>query len=138
MTANPNLVKLRGIDEESVKQINLLHEKLDNLMSRANLGAFNQSVYDEIESIENQLQVLWKFGIDKSKHKWKHVYKFRCGWVGRKFQCMETGVVVEIPADVCEKDCFGVGQGFVDTGVLDGYSRFSNVIEITNQHVQLD
>ena len=138
MTANPTLVKMRGIDEESVKQINLLHEKLENLMSRANLGVFNQAIYDEIERIEVALQVLWKFGVDKSKHKWKHVYKFRCQWAFRKFQCMETGVVVEIPADVCEKDCFGVGQGFVDCGVLDGYARFSNVIEITNQNDTVD
>ena len=126
------------IDEESVKQINLLHEKLEKLMSRANLGVFNQSVYDEIESIENQLQLLWGFGIDKSMHTWKHLYKFRCQWIGRVFQCKTTGETFTIPENVKERDFFRVGQGFVDCGVLDGYARFSNVIEITNQHVQLD
>lgn len=138
MTANPTLVKMRGIDEESVKQIDLLHEKLDKLMSRANLGVFNQSVYDGIETIENQLQLLWGFGIDKSMHTWKHLYKFRSQWIGRRFQCKTTGETFTIPENVKERDFFRVGQGFVDTGVLDGYARFSNVIEITNQHVQLD
>lgn len=64
MTANPTLVKLRGIDEESVRQINLLHEKLDNLMSRANLGVFQLDVHQRIETIEYALQSLWKFDTD--------------------------------------------------------------------------
>jgi hypothetical protein len=138
MTANPTLVKMRGIDEESVKQINLLHEKLDKLMSRANLGVFNQSVYDGIETIENQLQLLWGFGIDKSMHTYKHLYKFRSQWVNRVFQCKTTGETFTIPENVKERDFFRVGQGFVDTGVLDGYARFSNVIEISNENITLD
>lgn len=138
MTANPTLVKMRGIDEDSVKQINLLHEKLDKLMSRANLGVFSQSVYEEIESIEMKLQLLWGFGIDKSMHTYKHLYKFRCSWVNRVFKCKTTGETFTIPENVKERDFFRVGDGFVDVGVLDGYSRRSNVIEITNQHVQLD
>jgi len=138
MTANPTLVKLRGIDEESVRQINLLHEKLDKLMSRANLGVYSQSVYDEIEKIEEQIQFLWKFGIDKSMHKHKHLYKFRCHWIGKKFQCKTTGEIFTIPENVKERDFFRVGEGFVDTGVLDGYSRFSNVIEISNGNIALD
>lgn len=123
MTANPTLVKLRGIDEESVKQINLLHEKLDNLMSRANIGVFSQSVYDEIERIEVALQVLWKFGVDKSKHKWKNLYKFRCRWVGRKFECQDTGEVITITGDIRERDCIHCGKGAIDLGRLDGYYR---------------
>lgn len=138
MVANPTLVKMRGIDEESVKQINLLHEKLENLMSRANLGVFNQSVYDEIEKMEEQLQVLWNFSIDKSMHTYKRLYKFRCHWVNRVFQCKTTRETFTIPENVKERDFFRVGDCFVDTGVLDGYARFSNVIEITNEHVQLD
>lgn len=138
MTANPTLVKMRGIDEESVKQINILHEKLDKLMSRANLGVFNPVIYDGIETIENQLQLLWGFGIDKSMHTYKHLYKFRSQWIGRRFQCKTTGETFTIPEDVKERDFFRVGQGFVDCGVLDGYSRRSNVIEISNENIALD
>lgn len=138
MTANPTLVKMRGIDEESVEQINLLHEKLDKLMSRASLGVFSQVVYDEIEQIEEQLQILWEFGVDKSMHTWKHLYKFRSQWIGRIFQCKTTGEVFTIPEDVKERDCYYFGQAMVDVGRLDAYARFSNVIEIANQHVQLD
>ena len=138
MTANPTLVKLRGIDEESVKQINLLHEKLDKLISRANLGVFNQSVYDEIEKMEEQLQVLWKFGVDKSMHTYKHPYKFRSQWIGRRFQCKTTGETFTIPEDVKERDCYWFGEAMVDVGRLDAYSRFSNVIEISNVSIALD
>ena len=138
MTANPTLVKMRGIDEESVRQINLLHEKLDNLMSRASLGVFQLEVFQRIETIEYALQSLWRFDTDPSMHTYKHLYKFRCQWVGRRFQCKATGETFTIPENVKERDFFRVGEGFVDCGVLDGYARFSNVIEITNQHVQLD
>lgn len=138
MTANPILVKMRGIDEESVKQINLLYEKLDKLMSRASLGVFNQSVYDEIERIEEESQLLWKFGVDKSMHTYKHLYKFRCRWVNRKFQCKTTGETFTIPENVKERDCYYFAEAMIDVGRLDAYARFSNVIEITNQYVQLD
>lgn len=138
MVANPTLVKMRGIDEESVKQINLLHEKLENLMSRANLGVFNQSVYDEIEKMEEQLQVLWNFSIDKSMHTYKRLYKFRSQWIGRVFKCKTTGETFTIPENVKERDCYWFGEAMVDVGRLDAYSRFSNVIEITNQDVKID
>ena len=138
MTANPSLVKMRGIDEESVKQINLLHEKLDNLMSRANLGVFQREVYQSIETIEYALQSLWKFDTDPSMHTYKHLYKFRSQWVNRVFQCKTTGETFTIPENVKERDFFRVGHGFVDVGVLDGYSRRSNVIEITNQNDTVD
>lgn len=131
MTANPALIKMRGIDKQSEQEINDLHDKLDELMSRANLTVFNQVAYDEIERIEMALQILWRFGIDKSMHVHKHLYKFRCQWLGRKFQCMDTGVVVEIPEDVRERDLIVVGEGYVDTGRLDGYHRIGgNVKEI--------
>lgn len=138
MTANPTLVKMRGINEESVKQINILHEKLDKLMSRANLGVFQLDVYQRIETIEYALQSLWKFDTDPSMHTYKHLYKFRSQWVNRKFQCKTTEETFTIPENVKERDFFRVGDGFVDCGVLDGYARFSNVIEITNQNGTVD
>ena len=94
--------------------------------------------HDEIECIEMALQVLWRFGVDKSLHTWKHVYKFRSQWVNRVFKCKTTGETFTIPEDVKERDFFRVGEGFVDTGVLVGYARFAGVIEITNHHVQPD
>ena len=141
MTANPTLVKMRGIDEESVKQINLLHEKLDKLdklMSRASLGVFQLDVYQRIETIEYALQNLWKFDTDPSMHTYKYLYKFRSQWTGRRFQCKTTGEVFTIPEDVKERDCYWFGKAMVDVGRLDAYARFSNVIEITNQNGTVD
>ena len=138
MTANPTLIKMQGIDEESVKQINLLHEKLDKLMSSASLGVFSQEIYDEIERIEMALQLLWGFGVDKSMHTHKHLYKFRSQWAGRRFQCKTTGEVFPIPEDVKERDCYWFGKAMVDVGRLDAYARFSNVIEISNQNGTVD
>ena len=138
MTANPTLVKMRGIDEESVKQINILHEKLDKLMSRANLGVFNPVIYQEIEKIEYDLQRLWKFDTDPSMHTYRHLYKFRSQWVNRVFQCKTTGETFTIPENVKERDCYWFGEAMIDVGRLGAYARFSNVIEITNQDVKID
>lgn len=49
--------------------------------------------------------------------------QFRKQWVGRKFKCLETGEEFTIPDDVRECDFFKVGNGFIDVGRLDAYSR---------------
>jgi len=135
MTANPTLVKMRGIDDESVKQINLLHEELDRLMSRAGLGVFNPVIYQEIEKIEYDLQRLWNFDVDSKFHVHKLLYKFRSLWCGRVFKCEETGEELRIPENVKERDLFHIGKGFIDVGVLDGYCRYGGVREVVNPGV---
>lgn len=116
---NLQLVKCKNLSEEAVSEIESIHYKLNKLMCRASLGAFNQSVYDRIEELEFELQDWWGFEKHESKHKYKKLYQWRCDWIARRFKCLETGEVFQIPDDVYYNQFFKVGNGFVDVG--DGY-----------------
>ena len=122
-----------GISQEERDEIDRIHERLGDLVSRANLGVFNQSVYNAIEEYERQLQSLWGFPRNERKHTWKHRYKFKCTWVGRLFQCQSTGEIFEIPETVEERDFYSWGEAYVDVGRFDCYSRFSNCKEIVTE-----
>jgi len=130
---NKQLADELGISQEERVEIDRIHERLHDLMSRANLGVFNQSVHDAIEEYEYQLQSLWGFPLDESKHTWKHQYKFKCEWVGKRFRCQSTGEIFEIPETVRERDFYSWGEAYVDVGRLNCYSRFSNCEEILTE-----
>lgn len=128
---NKTLAEKQGLDDETITEIEQIHSLLQSLLEKANLGVFNTSVYNAIEKLEFQAQELWGFKQDPGYHTWKRLYEFRCQWVGRKFQCGKTGEIFTIPEDVMERDFFRVGDGWVDVGRLNFYSRFSGVREIT-------
>ncbi|ATN92917.1 hypothetical protein QGX11_gp154 [Pseudomonas phage PPSC2] len=55
-------------------------------------------------------------------------------WVGRSFQCMETGVIVTLTDEMVQPRAFiGVGNGAIDLG--DGYysRRVGDVIELKEE-----
>lgn len=105
-----------------------LQTKIYKLISRSNFGVFNQSVYDKIEELEFKLQELWGFTQNACKHWHKHIYKFKCSWIGRKFKCVKTGEEFIIPETVSYGSLFEFGNCFIDVG--DGYySRFGGEIE---------
>lgn len=55
-------------------------------------------------------------------------------WVGRRFQCGETGVIVTLTEDMVRPRAFiGVGNGAIDLG--DGYysRRVGDVIELKEE-----
>ena len=134
MTANRELAKRRDLSDEDISQIDEIHEQLESLITkRSPLGVFNQAVYDKIEDLEFRAQELWGFPQDKNFHTWKHVYEFKCQWVGRKFRCTKTGEEFTIPEDVYETAFYKIGEGYVDTGRLNFYSRFSGVQEIKEE-----
>lgn len=130
---NKALAAQRNLSEETVSEIEEIHTQLSKLLSRANLGVFNTSVYNAIEQLEFQAQTLWDFPQDPALHTWKKLYEFRCQWVGKKYKCNKTGVEVSIPEDVRERDFISVGEGYVDVGRLNAYARFSGVTEIKGE-----
>jgi len=139
MTANPFLVEQRGITGEEVEQINATHEQIYSLIERrSGLGVWNSSVHEAIKQLEFQLQRLWGFSEDESKHRYVREYEFKCAWVKRKFKCNTSGEVFTIPEDVYETACYFWGDGaMVDTGRLSFYSRFSNCTEITGESYEI-
>lgn len=54
-------------------------------------------------------------------------------WVGRTFQCRDTGVMFTMPDDVTPRRFYPIGNGFVDVG--DGYyARFGgNIVEVFDE-----
>lgn len=125
---NIQLVKSKNLSEEAINKIELIHDKLSKLMSRAGLGIFNQSVCDKIEQLEFELQDWWGFELDESKHTYKKLYRWRCDWIARRFKCLETGEVFQIPDDVYYNQFFKVGNGFIDVG-NEYYCRFGGKIQ---------
>ena len=55
---------------------------------------------------------------------------FRQYWEGKKFECVHTGKVREIPSGIFFHDVISIGQGYVDVG--DGIvARLCGVREVT-------
>lgn len=133
MTINKTLATQRNLSKETISKIEEIHVQLTKLLSRANLGVFNTSVYNAIEQLEFQAQTLWNFPQDPAFHTWKLLYEFRCQWANRTFKCNKTGVEISIPEDVRERDFISVGEGYVDTGRLNAYARFCGVTEVKGE-----
>jgi hypothetical protein len=59
--------------------------------------------------------------------------EFKDKWIGRKYRCNDTGIVVELTDDIVFPRAFiGVGNGAIDLG--DGYysRRIGNVEEVVS------
>lgn len=137
MACNLKLAERRGIDEDSIDMINKCHKLLEDLIDLAhfkNTDDYNENILQSIEALEYELQRLWKFEVSDKYHTWKYLYKFKADWVGRIYQCDVTGEVFTIPKNVVERCFYGIGDGWIDVGVLDGYHRWSGVKEIYDEH----
>lgn len=56
---NPELVKAQGIDDARLKRLIWLHFQKDEVMRKA---------HDAVREIENEMQEVWGFEPDESKH----------------------------------------------------------------------
>lgn len=130
---NRELAEQRGVSEHNIKEIDRIHDLIDNFMNVWVYEPFSESRKEEIHAMEYILQRCWGFSEDCGYHRYANDYEFKCGWVGRVFQCNETGEKVTIPYGVKECNFFTVGNGYVDIGRLNAYARFSGVTEIKEE-----
>lgn len=130
MAVNKQLAQVLGISGDNIYRISAIHLELGDLLATCAEG-YQPEVYQLIEEQEYVLQGLWGFPHNEHLHTWKHLYKFRCQWVGRKFKCLTTGETLEIPDNVYPKDYLSFGEAGVDVGVLGGYYRMINCKEVT-------
>lgn len=131
---NMQLAKARGLSDEEIEKIEYLHWVLDLCLERGCLYGYDEDLYKAVEQFEYILQDLWGFSQDAKEHKWKHRYKFKCQWAGRKFRCTHTGEEFTIPNSVEERDYFSFGKSAIDVGRLGSYSRIiGDVVEITEE-----
>lgn len=112
----------------NIEEICKIEDQIAKLITRSNLGVFNQSVYDKIEQLEFKLQDLWGSERDAKWHRRKNYYKFKCTWIGRKFRCSKTGEELIIPETVSYGSFFKFGDCFINLGD-NYYSRFAGDIE---------
>ena len=129
MAINMQLAEDLGLSQANISDIEEIHEYLECLLESCDEG-YCPEYYDYIEQLEFLLQRLWGFEQDEKRHTWKHLYKFRCQWVGRKFKCLTTGEELMIPDKVYPKEYLTFGEAGVDLGVLDGYYRMNNCEEV--------
>lgn len=132
MTINRKLAEECGLDEHEILEIEALHEKLDTLIAVWIKEPYSEDRAEEIHSIEDSLQALWGFPIDRRYHTWVRLYEFRCQWAGKKYRCQETGEEFTIPDNVKPCDFFSFGKCFVDVGRLNCYSRMGGPIMSVN------
>lgn len=137
MTANRDLARLRGISEETCQYIDEVHRGLNNLLALWAGESWEEPRHKLIESTEFMLQELWGFEQDSAYHTWTKRYKFKTEWAGRVFRCTTTGECFTIPASVEERDFYQIGEGGVDVGRLNFYSRFIGNIEEIERNTQI-
>lgn len=64
----------------------------------------------------------------------KKYKEFKEAWVGRVFECINTGKRLTIPENVQERDFYSFGECFIDVGRWPYYSRMGGDIrEITEE-----
>lgn len=130
MTASRALGVQRGIPEDKLLLIDELHSQIESFIVWAlEAGYGNELVKPILRGSDFLLQDLWQFSRDEQFHTYYKQFLFRKQWYGRKFRCEETGEEFTMPHNVRERQCYTVGNGFIDVGRLDCYSRTIGKIE---------
>ena len=133
MAHNKQLAAERGISEKDREYIDQCHLMLEELIDTYNLSIDFYKAAELCHDIEYLLQDLWGFSRSRHHHTWINSLKqkwMNLTWGGRIFKCKDTGAEVLLTSDkVYEKSFVRVGNGFLDLGVANGYSRFGGNIE---------
>jgi hypothetical protein len=122
MAANRQLAEERGISDDNIRLIDLLHEHMQLIIDQT------MAVHDlpirlsYMRDLEFQLQDLWKFDRDSRYHTWcnRLINRHRAvTYHGKKYRCTKTGVIDTLDADDVEVGgIIGIGQGFIDFGYV--------------------
>lgn len=131
MKSNPILVAQRGVCKQNVEKIDSLREQITESIALWVKEPYSQERKDSIHKMEFLMQSLWGFPQDCGYHRYANEYEFKCQWADRTFRCADTGVEFTIPYDVQETDYFQIGNGAIDVGRLNFYSRVvGNIVEV--------
>ena len=135
MAHNRQLADERGVSEKDREYIDQLHDLLYKLINIYTLAVPYEEAEALVKSANKTLSDLWGFDYNPRYDQWtpRLAQKWmNLTWGGRIFKCKDTGEEVLLTCDkVYEKSFVRVGNGFVDLGVANGYSRFGgNIKEI--------
>lgn len=130
---NKQLADQRNISQENRDAIDEMHILLEKLLNTYTFDIPYEEAEALVKSANKTLSDLWKFKYDECYDQWTPRLRqkgFELTWVGRSFKCGKTGAVVTItPEQAYERNLIAVGEGFIDLGVFQGYSRIVGDIE---------
>lgn len=133
MAHNKQLADECGVSEKDREYIDQCHLMLEELIDTYDLNIDFDKAAELCHDIEYLLQDLWGFSRSKYCHTWINSLKqkwMNLTWAGKRYRCKDTGTEVLLTYNkVYEKSFVQVGNGFVDLGVANGYSRFGGNIE---------
>ena len=130
---NKELADCQNLGEEERNVIDILHRMREQIVARPSMFVEEENLAEVLHGIEFCLQWLWQFPLDKRYHKGVEEYLFKRPWVGRTFRCKVTEEEFTIPDAVKECDFFRIGDGYVDVGRLNFYSRSAGVEEVVKE-----
>lgn len=137
---NKKLADARNISQENRQMIDEMHGLLERLIDVYTLEIPYQEAETIVKSANKTLSDLWGFVYNERYDQWTPRLKqkaFELTWVGRSFKCGKTRAIVTVtPEQAFERNLIPVGEGFVDTGVFQGYSRIVGDIEEVVKNAQ--
>jgi len=130
---NKQLADQRGVSEKDREYIDQLHDLLYKLINSYTLDVPYEEAEALVKSANKTLSDLWGFDYNPRYDQWtpRLAQKWmNLTWGGKRYRCKDTGAEVLLTCDkVYEKSFVQVGNGFIDLGVANGYSRFGGNIE---------
>jgi len=122
---------MRGIPEDTLCLIDGLHDGIEAFIKNAVEKDYPEEYVENVLThYDYTLQSLWRFPEDKEFHTLFKRYKWIKHWYGRKFRCIKTGTVYQVPFEIYETMFIPIGEGFLDLGRKEGYYRMSGIEEI--------
>lgn len=120
MAVNIALAKERGLNDYTIKKIDVIHDYLEEFISEVTLDHDFHGCLNIVRSCEFQLQDLWGFDRDSRYHTWttklrNHVRELQ--FLGAVYLCKDLNETRTITRDELYGSVLvGVGKGFIDFG----------------------
>ncbi len=137
MTACLALAAERGIRFEQIQEIGYIHSDIEVIIARGLSGELTEEAAVEmLTQSDYDLQELWGFKKDAAFHTYPRKFRFLLCWVGRTFECTDTGERLTLTKDmVYERALIPIGVCHLDLGRLDAYHRHvGDLIELENHN----
>ncbi|MNC28970.1 hypothetical protein D3C75_772020 [compost metagenome] len=120
MAANIQLAKQRGLNDETIEEINQIHEHLEAIIDDLTLYQDLGELVNIVRQHEFDLQALWGFSQDRRYHTWvpRLLERHReLQYLGAVYRCKDSCESRTIGKQELHGGVLvGVGKGFIDFG----------------------
>ena len=120
MAVNMELAKARGLSEETIKKIDIIHDYLEEFINEVTLDHNFENCVAIVRHWDYKLQELWGFNRDSQYHTWvkmlhNHVRELQ--YLGAVYRCKDSGESRTIGREELSGGVLvSVGNGFIDFG----------------------